>query len=138
MATTAVRDEFTWASYEAALRVYVEIPTGDDQQLEDSLAVAAIAGDTFLNNPFDGSSDLKAALTGDVLLAVKNGVFAFVKTYISTTGPTAGASTPGLTSVKTGDLSESYGSSSGGLDPAGAAIRSARSAWLPWRVAVWR
>jgi hypothetical protein len=136
MATTAVRDEFTWASYEAALRVYLGIPTGDDARLERALAVAAIAGDTFLNNPFDGSSDLKPDLSGDVLLAIQDGVFAFVRVYLDVTGSTA--PTPGLTSVKTGDLQESYGGAAGALDPSTSALMAARPAWLPWRVAVWR
>jgi hypothetical protein len=135
--TTAVRDEFTWAAYEAALRTYLGIPSGDDARLERALAVAAIAGDTFLNNPFDGTTDLKTDLTGDVLLAIEDGVFAFVRAYYEATGATAPK--PGLTSVKTGDLSEGYaGSAVTRVTPTDLAISAARPSWLPWRVQVWR
>jgi hypothetical protein len=96
---------YTWDATKVELKAYIGITdTSEDVQLELYLAAAVDQGDTYCNNPFTDDDDVDVAHPEQVKL----GVFEWVR-HRRDLGHTGGSGRPiGLTSAKTGDLSEGY------------------------------
>lgn len=130
---------YTWAAYEVRLRARLGVASGSEDALKGLLARAARAADQFMGNPFDDSSDIAPATHP---LDIWEGMVAWM-TVMWRLGPGASAAgagmTPGLASVNTGDLSESYatGADGKGLTPGQAALEAAKDAWWPFKLRVW-
>lgn len=131
---------YTWATYETKLRARLGVASGSEDQLKGLLAQAARAADQYMGNPFDGSLDISPEVHP---LDIWEGMVAWM-TVMWRLGPgAAGAGagmTPGLASVSTGSLSESYatGADGKGMTPGQAALDAARDAWHPLKLRLWQ
>lgn len=131
---------YTWAAYEVRLRARLGVASGSEDALKELLARAAQAADQYMGNPFDGSSDISPV---EHPITIWGGLVAWMSVMWrlgpGASGPGAGM-TPGLASVSTGSLSESYatGPSGRGLTPDQAALEAARDAWWPFKTKPWR
>lgn len=133
---TLVIDTVTWSAYEARLRAYLSVPTGDDDNLEGLLLLATGEADHWMGNPFKDDDGVNT-LEGDTLKRVVMGVLYFAHSLYNTTGEIG--PTPGMTSVKTGDLSEGYAASKvTRISAHELALSQAKSSWSPFRLRVWR
>ncbi len=131
---------YTWATYETKLRERLGVATGSEDALKGLLSRAARAADQYMGNPFDGSSDISPT---EHPLDIWEGLLAWM-TVMWRLGPGASTPgsgmTPGLASVSTGSLSESYavGANGKGLSPSDAALDAAKGAWWPFKPKAWR
>lgn len=135
MATLAAT--YTYAAYGTAFCARVGITAG--AAAEGLLARTCTAGDQFLGNPFDGSTD-RSPTTHP--LDIWEGIVAYATILYRLSPGAAGAGsgmTPGLASVSTGSLSESYavGADGKGMTPGKAALDAARDAWWPFKLRPW-
>lgn len=130
---------YTWAAYEARLRDRLGVASGSAAQLEGLLASAAEAADTYMGNPFDGSTEISPATHP---ITIWEGLVAWM-TVMWRLGPGASGAgagmTPGLASVNTGALSESYavGTDGKGLSPDAAALEAAKGRWFRYKLRPW-
>lgn len=130
---------YTWAAYEARLRARLGVASGSEDALKGLLARAARAADQYMGNPFDGSADISPTTHP---LDIWEGIIAYATILYRLSPGVAGAGsgmTPGLASVSTGSLSESYavGADGRGMAPGKAALDAARDAWWPWKLRPW-
>lgn len=130
---------YTWAAYEVRLRARLGVASGSEDALKELLASAAEAADQYMGNPFDGSTDISPEVHP---ITIWGGLVAWM-TVMWRLGPgasSAGAGmTPGLASVNTGSLSESYatGTDGKGLSPDAAALEAARGRWFRYKLRPW-
>lgn len=131
---------YTWAAYEVRLRDRLGVASGSAAQLEGLLASAAEAADTYMGNPFDGSTEISPTTHP---ITIWEGLVAWM-TVMWRLGPgaaSAGAGmTPGLVGVTTGSLTENYaaGADGKGLSPDEAALDAARGRWRKFKLELWR
>lgn len=121
---TTAADTYTWATYATALKAYLGVSgSTEDTNLQLWLESAAVDCDDFVGEDAFTDDD------GDPIthpIKVKLGIFEWVKAYRSRTLRGAG---PGVTSVRTGSLAETY-SNDGAPDAAALARAAARDLWL--------
>ena len=135
MATLAAT--YDYVTYGAAFCAAVGITAG--ARAEGLLARACTAGDQFMGNPFDDSSAISPATHP---LDIWEGIIAYATILYRLSPGVAGAGsgmTPGLASVNTGSLSESYatGADGQGMTPGKAALDAAKDAWWPFKLRPW-
>lgn len=123
-----LREGVTFAVYGADLKTYLGITgTAEDALLEPWLLAACSAGDSYMKNAFEGSPD-----TTPYPPEVLTGCYEWVRVVRSYYQ--AGA-IDGTGSVKTGDLTESFGGA--GLQTDKAARAAAQKFWYPYACRVW-
>lgn len=137
MATAA--DTFTWATFEAELRAYVGLATGEDANLELWLGAAAADCDNFCGWYYLDDDDVQVDETPSVaewgtLAAsqplIKLGVYEWVKAaYLLYVSPAAG----GLKVVKTDRLQESYQGGDKGITLTKLARATAHDCWQQYK-----
>jgi hypothetical protein len=123
-----VKDTLSWATDEADFRLYSGIAADGgslDRRLEQWFDEATYQADYYMNNPFvdDDGVDIVPQPPG-----VRTGVYEYV---IAANGAFASGSNGALKGVKTGQLAETYATtSSGGISPLGEiALRAAAPHW---------
>lgn len=136
MATLAAT--YDYPTYGTAFCAAVGITAG--ARAEGLLARSCTAGDQFMGNPFDGSTD-RSPTTHP--LDIWEGIIAYASILYRLSPGAAGAGsgmTPGLMGVTTGSLTENYGAgaSGKGLTPSEAALEAARDCWWPFKLKPWR
>ena len=124
-----VAETITWAAYSAQLKAYLCAqgldPLPDDFTLQALLETAGATADQVLGCTFDCDCDGVAVIPNPVIL----GVFSWVKSSVS--GSSSGADVLGsVRSVKTGDLSVTYGDR--GYSTTEAAMAAAMAYWRPF------
>jgi hypothetical protein len=133
----AVAERMTWTGYETQIKAYCGVTgSSEDDNLQLWLAAATDAADRYMNNPFDGSSNLAPETLPTV---VELGVYEYIKQARLVLGETGRPI--GLMSVKTGDLSETYttgvSAGTGGvaintIEMFDALARASLGAWRSW------
>jgi len=120
----------TWSEYADRLREYVgACGVEDDTTLEELLNVAVVWLDAYLENPFVDSDCLDIPIPLGVLNAVWETVKILFDTY-------ANALTPGLTGVRTRDLSQNWGGAGFKIDTT--ILETVTPRVYPYRVNIWR
>lgn len=119
----------TWAAYSAQLKAWLceedLDPLPSDFTLQAMLEAGAATADQVIGCTFDCDCDGTPVIPTPVIL----GVFSWVKSSVS--GSTSGADVLGsVRSVKTGDLSVTYGDS--GYSTTDAAMAAAKAYWRPY------
>lgn len=124
-----VRQTVTWANFETRLRAFLGIASPErEDDLQELLDVATRDADRYMNNFFVDSS---GADIDPLPLAVTRGLLIYIKTALDVEDS---GLMYGVSSVKTGDLSQSFGGARyGGFDPDRAAIEAAKKYWKPFR-----
>ena len=121
---TTAASTYTWATYSVALKAYLGVSgSTEDTNLQLWLESAAVDCDDFVGEDAFTDDD------GDPIAhpsKIKLGIFEWVKAYRARAQRGAG---PGVTSVRTGSLAETY--SNDGTPDAGALARAAaRDLWM--------
>ena len=142
---------YTWAAFEVELKAWLKITVADyDAKLQGWLAVAVRAGDTYLNHFWVKDDDRTPVFVNDIIGAavaagadiphpddVAVGLKEWMRIAWQLYGDEKGGPRAfGLTSAKTGDLSEGYavGSRIGGGEVSTEQITAnVRPIWRPYR-----
>lgn len=131
-----VIDIVTWAAYEQRLRDYLDVPTGQDDDLEGLLVVATGDADHWMGNPFEDDNG-DNTLVGNTLKRVVRGVLDFSHSLYYNTGEEGPR--PGVSASKTGDLSEGFAASKvTRISAEELALSQAKVSWAPFRLRKWR
>ncbi len=124
----------TFAAYEDELKDYLGIPladTSEDVSLEGWWAAAVTYGDLWLDNPFVDSDGLDLPIPLGVIMGVKEWVRLARAWKLSQVSP-------GVASVKTDNLTLSFGNLGDGSMPVAIFSNAAKPFWRPSRCKIWR
>lgn len=118
---------YTWDEYGEKFSQRLGIVySEDDEATQDLLDAACVWGDQYLQNPFDGTSDLSPATH-------PRGVFLGLVAWAAAV-LRAGSANAGLTGAMTGSLQEFYAQ---GLDHEKILRSAVGHYWKPWRTKPW-
>ena len=118
---TTCADQITWTAYEAKLKEYLGVETlAEDLRLKIWLAAAVDAADAYLAKDFVDTAGDDIELPDAVVVGLYEYVRALRSYY---------RRTPGLKSVKTNALGETYTDDTGPT----LALRAAKDFWKPYK-----
>jgi len=119
---TTLVETFTWAAYETQLKAEFGITdASQDSKLRRELRLAALGGDAYIGCRWPGDTPIPT----DDLDTLFGGIIAYIDKLRATEGMT-----DGLRSVKTGDLSETYGRD---VNTARSALSAAATWWCTYQ-----
>lgn len=128
-----VNATITWATHESRARKALDIECGEAMTLQFLMSAATLAADAWLDNLFEDADGADIPQPP----AIEGGVYAWMHAVRALVGITG--ITPGLTSVKTGDLTEGFANSNITAIAAGdAGARAAAPFWGTKAQAIWR
>lgn len=124
MAKVRNTPSMSFATLEARIRAFLNIPSGNDDDLEELFDTAVRAADRYMNNFFLDAD-------GNDIDPLPKGVLRGVLVYMASAMDVDDEGiTEGTASVKTGDLAQAWG---GGFTPNKAALGAAKPHWINFR-----
>lgn len=126
-------DALLFATYETDLKAYLGITgTSEDTWLSRWWNAACVDGDRYLGEPFTDADGNDLPIPEGVVQGVYEWVRMMRSFYVS-------AASPGVASVKTGDLSQNFTTNAAnGIQPGKQAMAAAIPFWSPYRERGWR